>query len=364
MDTAFERTEASGGATSDLEGSGVVRGPIAAAADPGTAPGSADPPLLTGGLEPGGEDVCGVPVGVGIDFLTVSMSSEVSAAQQLRGKLVEEGGSRPGFARSELWDVVGGQAWRRYEPRQASRAFGLDYESWEASGGAAACLAWDLIDQPVRPSRVDVAWDFQVDEGLLADEVFERLQAGAERRGFKGGVSGHGGVNTRYIGSPTSERRIRIYRRDLKDKAVLFHQGPVLRVEVVLRDDVARGWWAVWSRDQAAGWAAAAAHVHEMTGRRVQADVGQVPELERVPEAVDAAQMFFDFVQQHASTVKAAQEAGVDLFGLVGLMSETWAKSTQSRHRRRVGALVAAGAKEVEELVRAMIVAKLRALPG
>lgn len=336
-------------------------GPLAPGAA-GARGGTVNPPVLTGGLtQPvpeqrgGGESLCGDPVGVGVDFLTVSMGLEDAAWLRGRGRLLDDGGPRPGFLRSQLWEVMGGQAWRRFDPRQPSKLWGLDYESWEASGSASWCLARDLRGRVVRPSRVDVAWDYEVPPEVLADEAAAPFIEGARRKGFGSGISGHGGVNTLYIGSPNSERRIRVYRRDLRDPAVLFVQGPILRVEVVLRGDVARAWWPVYAASESAGFAAAAAHVFEMTGRRVQPEVGAVPELAERPAAIDAAQMVLHFVEQHASMIDAIGHAGIDLFGLAGLVRQGWSQRTVYRHRQRVAALVSAGGDRVESIVRVMI---------
>lgn len=290
-----------------------------------------------------------------MDFLTVSMGEEDAAFMRSRSRLVEPGAGRPGFARSELRDVMGGQAWRRWEPRQPSKLWGLEYESWEASGSSAWGVAFDLRGRKVRPSRVDVAWDFEAFDDLTADQVAESIAAECERRGFGLGISGENGVNTRYIGSRKSERRIRIYRRDLKDPALAFAQGPILRVELVLRRDLAEAWWPVFCDDLDGAWAAAAAHVYEMTGRAVQPEIGQIPELQRVDEAVDAAQMVLQFVQQHASMIGAIQDAGVDLFTLAGEVRSGWDRAMRSKHKRRVSTLVSAGADRIERIVLAML---------
>lgn len=309
-------------------------------------------------------------VGVGVDFITASMSTEVAAWFLERGRLVEAGVARPGFARSERREVMGGRAWRRWEPHQPSKLWGLGYESWEAEGDAARGFGFDLRDlcraKPglvVRPSRVDVAWDFEVPSWVTADHVAERVEPWAERRGFASGISGQGGVNTRYIGSPNSERRLRVYRRDLRDKGLAFMYGPRLRVELVLRDDLARAWWGVHVRDDREAWAAAAAHVEEMTGHRVQPEIGDVPALESASEAVDAGQMVFQFIEQNAATLDAIAAAGIDLFELVGLKRGTWSRMTAHRHRERVDLLTRVGADAIEGVVRAMILGK-RFLPA
>ncbi len=248
---------------------------------------------------------------------------------------------------------MGGECWRRWEPHQTSRLWGKRYESWEFAGASAAWPAsWLRNLRGARVSRVDVCWDFEVDPSLTADAVLERASARATARRISLGITGQDGVNTRYLGSASSVRRVRIYRKDLKDEAWEFQFGPTLRVEVVLRDALAQAWWQAWDRSESEGYAAAAGHVYEVTGRRVQADVGEVGRL-AVPRETVGAVMVANFIRQNASMIEACAECGIDLFGLSGRQRERWGKGTGSRHRERVRAMEGLETEDVEGVLRA-----------
>jgi hypothetical protein len=246
--------------------------------------------------------------------------------------------------------------WRRWEPVTASKRYGKSYESWEWSGAAADHAAAFLVGKDAQPSRLDVAWDFAVAEGLMSGQVVKPLAAFARKRGIKPGSSGHGGVYTRYLGSPSSDRRLRIYRKDLQDPATLLDLGPVMRVELVVKGARARALWSVVA-DREAFYAAAAGHVLQMTGRAVQGDVAPPPLVEVTADA-DLAQMVLAFVKQHGFTLKVMQMFGVNLDGLCRAYYGKASRMTWHRHHEKMRRLGGVDVKRAEVLVRRAIAGK------
>ena len=322
--------------------------------------------MLTGGLLHC--DAIGELSSVAVDFLTVTVGAPDvfpdGAGAYLLGhtKLDEPGFARPGFAASEKRTCLGGYAWRRMEPRQPSHDFGLDYESWECEGGAAQGLSRDLRGVgPVRPSRVDVAFDLAVSAAMTSDELVKRLQqasgevGGHHLRGRSLGISGQGGVNTCYVGSSRSEKRVRIYRKDLQSEAFAEFFGPTLRVELVLRGDESRRWWAVWQDEEDRGKRAAATVLRSMTGLHVLEGVEDLPEVER-PEAASEGENLFQFVKQNGAKLEAWRQSGIDVMALVaeshGVPGNRMAAS---RQRRRLRALAEAGPGAVVSIARALL---------
>ena len=120
----------------------------------------------------------------------------------------------------------------------------------------------------MRPSRVDVAFDFCCSSELVPELVADHaaVQEHCEVRGIQAdGVSGAGGVFTRYIGSRKSDAFVRIYRKDKQNEILGELLGPVLRVELVMRNDLARAWWRVWDESKERAYAAAAGHVERLS---------------------------------------------------------------------------------------------------
>lgn len=278
--------------------------------------------------------------GSGVDWLTVTVGR--TAAEGLLSWSapceLAEGKATAGFGVTEQRKTMGGTCWRRWDPHQASKEWGTDYETWEWVSAAAQWPAAHLrgLDD-VRPSRVDVAFDFSVGERVRPGGVVKPCVQHIGERGMTTGGSGQGGIWTRYVGAINSERRIRIYRKDAREGDIFLQTyGPVLRVELVLKDAKARAWWAVWRECQNRGIHAAAAHILEMTGRSVLATAEPVPPalVEPDPEA-DAAQMVLQFVEQHASALGRIQDLGVDLFALAARVRKTWPRGTRLRDEQR-----------------------------
>lgn len=343
----------------EMYGDGAVGADGDASGGP-AAPAHTDPPLLIGGLIP--ENV-GQLVHVGCDFLTVTVPDQT--ARELLAESVhdEDGYGRPGFAKSELRLILGGKCWRRWEPHQASDAWGKAYESWETSSGGAWWLSRYLRDRECRPTRIDIAWDFSVDKAYTADTFHDAVKPWADKRGITTGISGHAGIHTRYIGSRKSDRMVRVYRKDLQDAVLGEILGPTLRVELVLKGDHAAAFWGVWSKvatDEEA-WPAAAAVLQLMTGLAISP--GEVPQLQ-LPECKDESQRLLAFVEQHGPTLLAFADAGVPVFDLCRQRAEMVSKATRMRHGKRVRELRRLGVPQVVQLVRDVLKGKQRAAQG
>lgn len=300
--------------------------------------------------------VSGELLGSGLDYLTVSMGTETAGAWLPSTRLLEPGKPQPGFGSSERRECLGGQCWRRWEPHQESKRWAREYESWEFDGGNAVVPGRWFRGREVRPSRVDVAWDFSVAESETAEVVQDRVREHAEARGFVAdGKTGEAGVFTCYVGSIHSERRLRIYRKDLKDEGWLLQFGPTLRVELILKQERAVSWWRVWSEDEARAIAAAAAHVLEITGRCVQADVGDVPPPLRLDDAVDPAQQLFWALKQCGGVLAAGVDAGVDVLGLLMESRDHAGRKSRWDSRLLADRMRAAGVDEVERWTRKLM---------
>lgn len=306
----------------------------------------ANPPLLTGGLLHSGEAL----VGVGVDFLTVSVNRAV-AGFLLGSTAYREGGvARPGFKSSQLRDCIGGTCWRRWEPRQESKRWGLDYESWEWASSVADYAARQLLGcgiEDVRPSHVDVAFDFSVaSSGLTPDAFCEAVRGHYSALGIKDGISGEGGVNTLYIGSKSSERRLRVYRKDLQSAGWASIFGPTLRVELILKGDRAAEWWGSWCESPDDAYRQAAGHVLAMTGLTV-VDGAALPPVLSVPDEVHEAERLVAWVRQNAGMLDVCNRAGIDLGVLVLAQVRKQCRMTRYRNRQRVKTLQGLGAQEV-----------------
>jgi hypothetical protein len=299
--------------------------------------------------------------GKGLDYLTLSMSAEVARDWMPLTGRVDAGRPRPGFRSSEKRAHVGGTGWRRWEPSVESKRWGLAYESWEWDGTDAVVPARWFRGRDVRPSRVDVAWDFSVPYELLADDVAERAGMWMRAKDIKGGVAGEGNVNTRYIGAKGSDRRLRIYRKDLQLESWLMEFGPTLRVELTLKGDHAAAWWNVWASDELNAIDVAAGHVYDLVGFDVQPGRAAVPALSVLDEAVDPAQGVFSFIRQYSTIIDACSEAGIDVFGLVAEHQANRSVSSAWRRKQWLEKILSVGVDRVESAVRAIIAREVTA---
>ncbi len=299
----------------------------------------------------GGEHLTFVRVSESVDWATMSVGPVAAKALVGWSELEEDGNAIRGFRRSELRKCLGGKVWRRYDPHQSSKRWGLDYESWESSGDGSGMVADFLRGQECKPTRIDVAFDFSCDESVTSDRVLEMFRSRAEEVGFSIGVTGQDGVNTRYIGSIKSERRIRIYRKDLQDEVVSEFFGPIMRIELILKGDYAERWWASWSESTVAGFDVASGVVADMTGYSMRDTNAELVEMVK-PEGSDPASSVSALLNQYGILIAACERAGIPLFDLAYERAESAGISAQRRGRRFVDDVREIGAKQVTSLVR------------
>lgn len=315
-----------------------------------------DPPLLTGGLS-----LYKNLTGVSVDYLTVTIPSRLSSRLLRRTKLEREGGYSEGFNQSELRLCEDGKVWRRFDPRESSNDYGREYESWKYNGPQATPAARYLrrLDD-VRPTYVDVAFDFGCRPGDTSDALLEGCREWYQGRGLSDGINGNTRPdgqtdNTRYVGSRSSERRIKIYRKDLRSEAFGAMHGPTLRVEITLKNQHARRWWAMltdYGFDRA--YAVAAAHIQDMSGMECHFGIDDVPELVQPPQS-PAAEQLCNTLRQCSGTLRAALESGIDVLDLVHCMTDAAGDRTAARIAAKKREFDAVGPREIEDICRLLI---------
>jgi hypothetical protein len=286
--------------------------------------------------------------------LSITVPEGPAAFLLSQTELIDKVVGRNGFRQAEHRTCMGGTTWRRFEPTQPQRAYGLAYESWEFSGPPGAWAADALRDKPGKPSRVDWAFDLYCPRDVTPAHFREQTRAHFEEAGFKPSWKGGEEDGTFYLGSPTSVRRMKVYRKDLQDKATLFTYGhPVMRLEVTLADECAASWWRIWRQDpdQAAG--VMAAHLVEITGFRV-AEPRSIPVPETEPE-VDQAQRVFRFIEQNASMILAARHIGIDVVDLAEHRMTHSSRKTKLEHMKRVAEMARLRADRVMAVVHELI---------
>ena len=316
----------------------------------GTPGGAGNPPLLTGGLK----HIQGA-LSEGVDFLTVTIPAGSDLVELLAATVLDEPGRAvAGFGASEVRQCLGGTCWRRYKARQASVEWSTMYESWEWSGSAASWPSIWLRGRLVRPTRIDLCFDFKVDDCLTSDDLAAAIAGHVERRRLSPGVSGQGGKNTRYVGSVQSEKRIRIYRKDWQDSTWAALWGPTLRVELILKRGQAEAFWAMWSRDTAAAMAAAAGIVADMIGYRVRDDVAAAPELVQ-PEASALAERVVMLLDQCGATMVSLVDSGLPLIDLARVRLAAASRATKWRSDKLAKSVQEIGVGELVALVRVLM---------
>lgn len=324
----------------------------------------ADPPLLTGGSwgehtpnKCSQEQVIGLInhlAGVSVDWLTITTGPDDSVTLMALSELDEPGLPKQGFRASERRLFHGGQVWRRFEARQESRRWGASYESWECSGGEAGSSSFASICRSLaeaRPTRVDIAFDLDTD--MTADEFVDLVSSHVAARGLTTGISGQGGVNTRYVGSASSDRRLRVYRKDWQSDAWLVTHGRTLRVELILKGDQAAAWWSMWREDKQLAYRAAAAHVADMTGA-VLHEVGELPEVVPVEGQSEAAKLAA-FFQQYGPYLDMLTRAGFDIQGLCKSSIEASSSESKRRISRRLESIQQSGVDLVSAVAERII---------
>lgn len=303
--------------------------------------GEAGPPIANRGVgEPQTPDniqtnplSCLSPGRVSIDWLTYTLRSDraaqiigrYDAMSERAGLTTKAGGAIRGFRQSENRACLGGWFWRRWDPVTESNMYGDSYESWEASGDAAGGLASDLRATPGYATRADVAFDYfggksmetlkpehvimpQVKPESISDNPKIKMKT---NEGFIVGFRGEGGCNTGYVGTRSSDRMVRLYRKDQQSEGFADWLGPCLRTEIELRGEHAKAFWAIYRDDPDQAYRAAAAHIEAMLGVNPMPG-GTVPELPAPPELSEVDSLYA-FITQTAAREEAYRARGIDL---------------------------------------------------
>jgi len=243
------------------------------------------PPLLTGGLRMGGKSL----LSAGMDYLTLSCSAAYAHAlfDTTENSSATTKPAFKGFGSHEFRGLRVGQVARHWDPHSKRSRWGEGYECWNFTGtNANYAVAEHVVQvdrQDRRATRIDVAFDFACEDTLTPNDCLNAWRDVWEGENMMtSGVSGQGEEKswTRYIGSISSPRRIRIYRKDIESGS---DQPPVMRVELVLKADYANGLLTQFCADHQGGLLSAAAHVYAMTGFRPTEGIGEVPEREVKP---------------------------------------------------------------------------------
>lgn len=304
----------------------------AARADRMHHPDSASPPLANRGVDlPKTQtDSIITPdklVHEGFDWLTATLGTRALEKLLDQTEHLEEGFPQRGFNSSSRRMCLGGDLWLKTEPRQASKRWGFDYASVEVSGSHSTQIIDQIDPDDSKATRLDYANDFEVSDDTIPEQFIEQARPVFERLNITEGVSGQGGINTCYIGSASSEHRVRVYRKDRSPNSILAYPYPVIRVETIVKGDAAA---AIWALSERSAMVAAMNHVLlERTGL----DLGNTQPAPPLPVVDDAAlgQRVFSFVKQHGRTITLLHRLGLTLDDLADLAQLAPSESTRKR---------------------------------
>lgn len=277
-------------------------------------------------------------------------------------------GSEPyakGFRHHEWRQVWGGNAQRHTGALSRSKRWGKDYELWNWTGKQASCA--DMVLQRVeveqrdwKATRVDIAFDFAVGGDISAPSIGREWEAVTEAQALDSGPTGQGNevTWTWYIGGKSSERRIRIYRKDIesgqchseKDPAtgewIFRGMPPTMRVELMLRGEhAAKALEHVIEGHTALG-RFAAAHVQAMTGFTPCDEVGELPKIDR-PEPSGIGRKTAAMIDQYGATLEACLAAGVDLERLLKVREDKMSVRTKQRSRKALAQALEVGSDAI-----------------
>jgi len=191
------------------------------------------------------------------------------------------------------------------------------------------------------PSRLDYAMDFSCPLDYFPRHFIEDCRPWLNTHCVGIGVhtAGPEFEGTRYIGSRSSERMIRIYRKDLEDKLIARTDGPVLRIELeakgfhskrIFFDGYKSGYnQAVLSSLQ---------HCQLLTGVYFGAHPSKLKNSNRLKNT-NGFKRVYSLLNQYGPVISALMAAGVDLKGLSALKSSYSSNESRRRARRLVESL-------------------------
>lgn len=299
------------------------------------------PPLLIGGLiqQKPLQNANTNLSGIGHDWLTVSVSKQVADDLVALTDLDEPGSQMPGFARSERRICMAGSCTRRFDPHTRSKRWGLDYESWVYSGATARYAMDSLIRKDCKPTRIDIAFDFDVHPDTLPEDIELLIVQACEDRGLGLHHSGPRKGYTLYVGSRTSERMIRVYRRDLKDPLLALEGASILRVELELKGALCLAYWRDMAQSGSTGFEVASMHILDMIGYSPWDQLKHLPDVRRVDDETDATQMVFQFVRQNAVMIEACSLYGLDIQAMARLRLLDASRMQDCRLRKKLAVM-------------------------
>lgn len=273
------------------------------------------PPILIGGvLHPKLNNKPNLSLtGTGYDAFTVSVPLGIAEQLLHRSEAVETGFGTTGFKQSEKRICMGGDCYRRFDPHTASKAWGMEYESWEYKGQPSTRPIRDLQGQECKPTRIDIAFDFDCPEDYFPSDFEDSVLPFVNNKGIDINYAGKRLSHTVYFGSRKSERMIRVYRRDVKNPLLAAEGRNILRVELELKKDMCLAFWAhITEHGPDSGIVVAAAHVSQMLGVAPITHDGYLPPLLRTDEDTEAVQMLLQFIKQNSVMIEACRAAGID----------------------------------------------------
>jgi hypothetical protein len=307
--------------------------------DPGGGTPPPTPPLLTGGVKQTytKQGAYFDLLFAQVDGLTITVPTDVG--EDLRRQLdhVQTGYASDGFAQSDRYMIPGGFAWRKFSPHQPSKEWGTGYESWDVLGHGSEWLAHRLVSSGGRPSRIDYAFDFRCPDWLYPAHVVDvpGIREHCSQKGIRIEHSGCEVSGSKYIGAASSDRRINVYRRDLKHTHLLADIGPHVRVELRLHKKHAAAFYSATlgaSREPAP---LASTHIADMMHYATLAETDPIPPISEPDLDRDFGNQLALFVDQNASLLEIALHKNCDLYQLALLRLQLSSRASKFRHEKR-----------------------------
>ena len=217
-------------------------------------------------------------------------------------------------------------------PNQAHSKWDYGYESWDFSSLASATGA-EHMPPSARATRVDVAFDFEVEDRVVSDVVRKRWQAFCDRRGIETGSAEKRGVFTHYFGAMKSGSTfVRVYRKDLHPDGEGW-STPTLRVELQ-----ARGYWAEKLGELIAGgdlqelYGVAAKVIQKRCGELLATTEVELPSVGAKPIA-EAVKGTATLVSQYWARIASLIDFGLNFESVIRRTAGAVSRRTEGRQR-------------------------------